>query len=93
MDFMRIIMRMKSMQRAAGERKRPVNLTLSEVVVAQARNYTPNLSATVEELLAAYVASQQQSRQSRHRMAQACATDWNAVHEAVGSFADDHLNL
>ncbi|HTH79691.1 MAG TPA: type II toxin-antitoxin system CcdA family antitoxin [Ramlibacter sp.] len=78
---------------AGQERRRAVNLTLSEDVVAQARNFTPNLSATVEELLAEYVADQKQSGERRAQMAQACAADWNAVHEAVGSFADDHVNL
>ena len=86
-------MRMKIAPPGSAERKRPVNLTLSEDVVAQARNYTPNLSATVEELLAEYVAGQRQARESRAQMARDCVADWNAVHEAVGSFADDHVNL
>ena len=33
-------------------RKRPVNLTLNEALVAQAKAYTSNLSATMEALLA-----------------------------------------
>ncbi|HSV53914.1 MAG TPA: type II toxin-antitoxin system CcdA family antitoxin [Burkholderiaceae bacterium] len=74
-------------------RKRPVNLTLSESLVAEAKAYTSNLSATMETLLAGYVASQQQARLSRQQMADTCAADWNAVHEAVGSFADEHSTL
>lgn len=74
-------------------RKRPVNLTLSENLVAEAKGYTRNLSATMEALLMDYVASQQQARMSRQQMADACAADWNAVHEAVGSFADEHSTL
>lgn len=35
----------------SASRKRPVNLTLSEEVVASARRYSDNLSATVETLL------------------------------------------
>jgi toxin CcdB len=50
---------------AVTDRKRPVNLTLSEGLVEQARNYTDNLSATVEELLADYVSGQEQG--ARHR--------------------------
>ena len=74
-------------------RKRAVNLTLNEGLVAQAKTYTSNLSATMEELLAAYVAQQQQTRLSRQQQADAVATDWNAVHAAVGSFADEHSTL
>ena len=75
------------------DRKRPVNLTLSEGLVEQARNYTDNLSATVEELLAGYVEGHEQARQGRRQMAQECVADWNAVHDAIGSFADDHSTL
>lgn len=78
---------------AATARKRPVNLTLSESLVAEARNYTSNLSATMEELLAAYVVEQQQAREGRQQLADACAADWNAVHDRVGSFADEHSTL
>jgi post-segregation antitoxin (ccd killing protein) len=81
--FMRILMRMR----------RPINLTLSEDIVAQARHYTGNLSASVEELLADYVTNQRESQASMRQMAQSCAADWNAVHDAVGSFADEHSTL
>ena len=74
-------------------RKRPVNLTLSEGLVAQAKTYTDNLSATMDTLLASYVASEQQARLNRQSLADACADDWNAVHAAVGSFADEHSTL
>lgn len=74
-------------------RKRAVNLTLSEGLVAQAKTYTSNLSATMEELLAAYVTQQKQTRLTRQQQADACSSDWNAVHNAVGSFADEHSTL
>lgn len=74
-------------------RKRAVNLTLNESLVAQARNYTSNLSATMEALLAVYVVEQQQARDGRRQLADACAADWNAVHDKVGSFADGHSTL
>ena len=35
--------------------KRPVNMTLNEDLVRRARGLTPNLSETVENLLAAFV--------------------------------------
>ena len=74
-------------------RKRPVNLTLNVALVAQAKTYTSNLSATMESLLADFVAQQKKGQASRQDMADACAADWNAVHAAVGSFADEHSTL
>ena len=41
--------------RVAPARKRPVNLTMNEALVAQAKSYTNNLSATMESLLAEFV--------------------------------------
>lgn len=77
---------------AVSARKRPVNLTLNEALVAQAKAYTSNLSATVE-LLIEFVASQQQARRSRQQLADTCAADWNGVHADVGSFADPVLGV
>ena len=74
-------------------RKRAVNLTLNEGLVAQAKTYTSNLSATMEDLLATYVAQQQQTRLTRQQKADAASMDWNAVHAALGSFADEHSTL
>ena len=74
-------------------RKRPVNLTLNEALVAQAKAHTNNLSATVESLLAEFVASHQHAQRARQQLADTCAADWNAVHMAVGSFADEHSTL
>jgi antitoxin CcdA len=74
-------------------RKRAVNLTLNEGLVAQAKTYTSNLSATMEDLLATYVAQQQHTRLTRQQQADATSMDWNAVHASVGSFADEHSTL
>ena len=74
-------------------RKRAVNLTLNEGLVAQAKTYTSNLSATMEDLLAAYVAQQQHICLTRQQQADAASMDWNAVHASVGSFADEHSTL
>lgn len=74
-------------------RKRPVNLTLSESLVEEARTYTSNLSATIETLLVNYVAEQAQAARGRQQQADACAADWNALHDRVGSFADEHSTL
>ena len=75
------------------DRKRAVNVTLTESLVAQARTYTGNLSATIEELLAVYVVEQQQAGADRRRLADRSAADWNAVNDKLGSFADEHSTL
>ena len=74
-------------------RKRPVNLTLSEDVVASARQYSHNLSATVDALLTGFVQQQQRALNERHQQARACTNGWNAVTQTVGSFADEHSTL
>jgi antitoxin CcdA len=38
-------------------------------------------------------ANQSQQRSNHRQWADACAADWNAVHAAVGSFADEHSTL
>ena len=75
------------------KRKRPVNLTLSVGLVAQAKTYTNNLSETMEALLAEFVAQQARVQHDREQLANTCVSDWNAVHACVGSFADEHVNL
>jgi hypothetical protein len=47
----------------------------------------------MESLLAEFVANQQSAQRNRQPVADACAADWNAVHAAVGSFADEHSPL
>lgn len=73
--------------------KRAVNLSLNEGLVAQAKTYTSNLSATIDGLLAAYIFQQQQTRLTRQQQADDASLDWNAVHIAVGSYADEHATL
>eukprot|EP01036_Dinobryon_divergens_P020504 gene20504-28133_t len=53
---------------AASTRKRPVNLTINEALVAQAKAYTNNLSATMETLLAEFVANQQSAQRNRQNV-------------------------
>lgn len=74
-------------------RKRPVNLTLSEDLVSQAKGMTNNLSAVVESLLAEYVAQHHEERLTRERQADAAAKAWNAFNERSGSFADEYSTL
>ncbi|MDB5849034.1 MAG: hypothetical protein JWP29_2786 [Rhodoferax sp.] len=78
---------------ASPVRKRPVNLTLSEDLVTQAKTYTTNLSATMELLLAEFVESRRKANRVRQQTADACVADWNGFHAEVGSFADEHSTL
>lgn len=73
--------------------KKPVNLSLSEDLVAECRQAGMNLSATVEALLQDHLLRQRMARQSQMQMAQRCADDWNALHAQMGSYADEHSTL
>lgn len=73
--------------------KRPVNLTLNEDLVLQARSLTNNLSAVVESLLTDYVARHQQERLAKIRQAEATAAAWNAFNERSSAFADEYSTL
>lgn len=74
-------------------RKRPVNLTLNEDLVARARELTGNLSGVVEALLADYVERSGVQRDERRRDLAATLAAWNAHAEAHGSLADEYSPL
>ena len=74
-------------------RKRPVNLTLSEDLVEEAKGITDNLSGVVESLLADYVSKERERRSGVVEEARATADLWNDFAERDGSFADDHSTL
>jgi len=79
--------------RPEATRKRPVNLSLNEELVDQARVLTDNLSALVEDLLRQYVSEQNEALRVRAREADRIASMWNAFNEQNGSFADEHSTL
>ena len=70
--------------------KKSVNLSLDPALVQESRSYCGNLSAKVEELLQAYVGQQRLQNQRQRLQAQTAASHWNAVHDAKGSYADEH---
>jgi antitoxin CcdA len=74
-------------------RKRPVNLTLSEDLVRQAKSLTDNLSGVVESLLAEYVSREQRERLQKSQTVEAAVASWNEFNSRSGSFADDHTTL
>lgn len=73
--------------------KRPVNLTLNEDLVAQARAVTGNLSAVVESLLSDYVNEEQRRRAAAVDVVRETVATWNRFAEENGSFADEHSTL
>jgi len=73
--------------------KRVVHLTINAHLLELAESYTEDLCATMEALLAEFVARQEQIHSVCRKTAEACANDWNAVHAAVGSFADQYSTL
>ena len=73
--------------------KRPFNLLLNEENVQQARNFTNNLSATVDSLLAEYVTKQNEALRSKQQQGDAVAEAWNQFHATHGSFADEYSTL
>ena len=83
---------MKSMQ-SNQSRKRPVNLTLNEELVSQAKDMTDNLSGVVEQLLTDFVMKQNSARQEKARSAEVAAQVWNSFNKRTGSFADEHSTL
>lgn len=73
--------------------KKPVNLHLSDVNVAQARRFTTNLSATVDELLAEYVARESSAQDAKQKLRNDVCAALNRFNEVHGSFADEHSTL
>ena len=74
-------------------RKRPVNLTLNEDLVLQARTMTNNLSGVVESLLKDFVERKRQQRLAEAQALEATIAIWNDFDSKVGSFADEHSTL
>jgi len=74
-------------------RKRPVNLTLQEDLVAEVRGVTDNLSGLVESLLADYLAMEKERRIAEAKAAKTAVAAWNRFAGKYGSFADEHSAL
>jgi antitoxin CcdA len=74
-------------------RKRPVNLTLNEDLVMQARKLTDNLSGVVESLLSGYVEHERQQQLAKAKTTEATVAMWNDFNGKHGSFADQYSTL
>lgn len=77
----------------AAARKRPVNLTLNESLVNQAKGLTDNLSQVVESLLSGYVAKAREEQLAKHKAAEATVKVWNDFNAKSCSIADDYSSL
>jgi antitoxin CcdA len=77
----------------AAARKRPVNLTLNEDLVSQAKAMTDNLSGVVESLLAEFVDRENRERRARSKVVEAAAAAWNRFNSDSGSIADEYSSL
>jgi antitoxin CcdA len=77
----------------APARKRPVNLTLNEGLVSQARSMTDNLSGVVESLLADFVAREQRHRIERSKAIEFTVALWNKFNAEKGSISDEYSTL
>lgn len=84
---------MKPVSSQTQAQKRPVNLTLNERNVEQARLYTNNLSATVDEFLVAFIERESCARQEKRALYAKVSEAWNKFDELHGSFAEEHSTL
>ena len=74
-------------------RKRPVNLSLNEDLVQQAKGMTDNLSGVVELLLSDFVAQEQKHRLAKSKALETTIAVWNDFDVKIGSFADEYSSL
>ena len=74
-------------------KKRAVNLTLNEDLLANVREVAPNLSSVVESLLADYLMRERQQRAAQAKIVESTVALWNKFADDQGSFADDHSTL
>jgi antitoxin CcdA len=74
-------------------RKRPVNLTLNEDLVNQAKGLTDNLSQVVEALLSGYLARARDERLAKSKVVQSTVSMWNEFNSKLGSISDEYSSL
>lgn len=74
-------------------RKRPVNLTLNEDLVKQAKSMTDNLSGVVESLLSEFVDRESRERLVKTKVVEATIAAWNRFNTKSGSIADEYSSL
>lgn len=73
--------------------KRPVNLSLNEALVREARGLTTNLSDTVEALLAGFVAAEKRRRAEADAQVAALVAASNTFIATHGAFGEEFSTL
>jgi len=81
------------MKSAVAARKRPVNLTLNEDLVNQAKSLTDNLSGVVETLLSEYVAKARDEHLVKSKAVESMVEMWNNFNAKLGSISDEYSTL
>jgi hypothetical protein len=76
-----------------GDAKRPVHLLLREETVAQAHQWTDNLSDVVERLLLEFVEQQRRQCVDETAALRRAASAWAAYAQREGHFADEFSTL
>jgi antitoxin CcdA len=77
----------------AAARKRPVNLTLNEDLVNQAKGLTDNLSQVVESLLSEYLARAREEQLAKQKAVESTVKLWNDFNSKSGSISDEYSSL
>lgn len=73
--------------------KRPINVSLNEDLVRQARAYTRNLSGTLEDLLQNFVAAETARRQTEDQELSRIIDSFDAFHRQHGLLSDEFSGL
>jgi antitoxin CcdA len=73
--------------------KRAINVSLNDDLVRQARAYTRNLSGTIEDLLGAFVAREQERRRAEDAAVDRIIDGFNAFHREHGLLSDEFSAL
>jgi antitoxin CcdA len=81
------------MKSDAAARKRPVNLTLNEDLVNQAKSLTDNLSGVVETLLSEYVAKARDERLVKSKAVESTVKMWNDFNAKLETISDEYSSL
>ena len=73
--------------------KKPVNMTLSEDLVREARELTRNLSETVEQLLSAFVEQERKRRIDKEQRIDTTIRALNDHDEKYGVWGEEYTSL
>ena len=73
--------------------KRPINVSLNDDLVRQARQYTRNLSGTLEDLLDDFVERERARRRDEDRALHCVMNEFGAFHREHGLLSDEFSSL